>query len=126
MGKRKVTTSISFVPSGNDQTANIIRIGVTEELGSENQFLNGNIDICSNGDILVHDFTMDIYDVKLDQNSRLGWAVDENNNILYEKETIPSSLDNSAIHQDALRSIQNYIMRVFELADLKHDSCFKR
>jgi len=120
--RRTATTSISYIPGITNDEPNIIRIGITEEIGHGMEFLNGNIDICSNGEIFFNDFEKIIYTVKEEPNNDFGWAIDEKGNIIYTHEETLSDIKESFVAPESLDSIKEYIMKIFELSNLKTKS----
>ena len=118
----KAHTFIAFIPSVNDNMPNIIRLGITEEYSHGNEFVNGYIDICSNGEIVIGDFDRIIYKFKEDPNGPYGWAVDKDGHPIYECEERNATIEDSAIDVNSIDSIKNYIMNIFEQANLLTNS----
>lgn len=107
--RRKVQPTTSYIPSIDDTTQNVIRIGLTEELkvfGEGIQYLNGTIDILENGQIVVNNFSKDMLKIQF-KNTDKGSEIskDEDGNTIYTSETSEASIEESIIDKQNLEKM---------------------
>lgn len=114
----RVITSMSYIAGTMKDDPNIIRIGITKNSNDGLVIINGNIDICSDGQILIHTFEKEIYHIKWDT-SKHSFMLDENGNIVYDIEKIPADIKDTPFDIEHLGVIRDYFMQLYELADLK-------
>ena len=111
--------SMSYIAGTSNDEPNIIRIGITEDYNYGNNFINGNIDICSNGEIIIHDFDKTVFKVKWNSDKKYAPVIDENGNLVYDVEKSQADIKDATIDLEHINEISNFFMHVFELADLK-------
>ena len=111
--------SMSYIAGITNDAPNIIRIGITEEYNDGYKFLNGNIDICSDGEIIIHNFDKTTFKIKWNNDKKYIPVIDENGNVVYDVEKSQADIKDSAIDFEQIDEISNFFMHIFELADLK-------
>lgn len=105
-------TGISFVSSLNDTTPCAIRITICERnaKGGSSEYINGYIDFCSNGEIKIGKFIKTTYTYSY---------VDSNNNVVIKEKEVP--IEDSYINLESIENIHNYMMQIFDRANLISD-----
>ena len=101
---------------------NIVRIGITEkhEFAGGYEVINGTIDICSDGEIITHDFDKTIFKEKWKNEPFISpKIVDENGKIVYDVQKLQADIKDFGFNFETLNEIKDIFMHIFELADLK-------
>ncbi len=114
-----VKISMFYIAGTTNEEPNIIRIGIAKGNTSKNVFINGNIDICSDGEIIIQDFAKTICRTRWAEGKKYVPATDENGKIIYDIETSPADIRDSEIDLEQIDEIKDFFMQIFELADLK-------
>lgn len=124
----KVTPSISYIPSIDNTSSNIIRIGITEEqnllrYGKELQYLNGTIDIFDDGKIVYNLFSKDTLKIELEDTDKgLVILKDEEGNTKYKKESISAKAEDANIDKDGLVIVSNLFKNLLEKVNSSVDT----
>lgn len=114
-----VKISMSYIAGATNDEPNIIRIGITEEYDNGYNFVNGNIDICSDGEIIIHNFDKSVFKIKWNNDKKYTPVIDENGMVVYDVEKSQADIKDAAIDLEQINEISNFFMHIFELADLK-------
>lgn len=112
---------MDYIVGVTNDEPNIIRIGITEkhDFPGGYEVVNGTIDICSNGEIITHDFDKTIFKNKWKDKDILSPLIDENGKIVYDVQKLQANLKDSGFNFEALNEISDTFMYIFELSDLK-------
>lgn len=124
----KVNSSISYIPSINDTTSNIIRIDITEEQnelrnGDGIKFLNGTIDIYENGNVVFNSFSKDTLKIQLEDTDKgLVILKDSNGTPIYTKESLEATVADSNIDKDSMVIVSNLIKGLLQKVNYSVDN----
>ena len=116
----KVNPSISYIPSIDDTSSDIIRIGITEEQdrlrhGDGIQFLNGTIDIYDNGNVVFNSFSKDTLNIQLEDTDKgLVILKDEKGIPIYTKESLETTAADSNIDKDSIVIVSNLFKELLQ------------
>lgn len=116
--KISIDTNLFYLAGITNNEPNIVRLGIMyDDVANTNDVINGYIDFCSDGKI-VTDFKNVSYRKKYDTN---GHAIqDKKGNIIYEVEKeVAVDIKDTLIDIAKVQEIKEYIMHIFELAELK-------
>lgn len=110
----KVNPSISYIPSIDDATSNIIRIGITEE---QNELEYGN------GNVVFNSFSKDTLNIQLEDTDK-GLVVlkDSNGTPIYTKESLEATVADSNIDKDSMVIVSNLIKKLLQKINYSVDN----
>lgn len=124
----KVNPSISYIPSIDDTSSNIIRIGITEEqdrlkYGDGIQFLNGTIDIYDNGNVVFNSFSKDTLRIQLEDSDKgLVILKDDKGNPIYTKESLEATAADANIDKDSIVIVSNLFKELLKKVNYSVDN----
>lgn len=110
----KVNPSISYIPSIDDATSNIIRIGITEE---QNELEYGN------GNVVFNSFSKDTLNIQLEDTDKgLVILKDSNGTPIYTKESLEATVADSNIDKDSMVIVSNLIKKLLQKINYSVDN----
>lgn len=110
----KVNPSISYIPSIDDATSNIIRIGITEE---QNELEYGN------GNVVFNSFSKDTLNIQLEDTDKgLVILKDSNGTPIYTKESLEATIADSNIDKDSMVIVSNLIKKLLQKINYSVDN----